>query len=356
MNLTEQKAKQFFETMSPLVEWLKETEAGKEAIERDNEMSIEGNVLLLSLVWERPEYIDEYINEKGNVLSDEEWRILRNWREHYVHDTFFIERFTRNGAVFIATKTGMVYLVSGIAEDLKYKMKNFTLPCIVETTLLPYAGRIVFDALMVQNVKIRDQKTIRDLGNRYEEAKKRNQLIKKLPSKIPMEKSEMRKTFINLQKPSREELLSLINEEAIPYLIKDSELEEIKDLLGKDSRNPDDWNRISDILEARFLVTLDLEVKYKNITSIKQILCVSNRLFLFTTPEECYEYLQNLNRQGHPGGGFNLCTFNFFEVAMLADELGLTIEIDPPYFKSGPHTFLEYDPETKRLYATIHYD
>jgi predicted thioesterase len=96
-------------------------------------------------LWEHPEWIDEFTD--GNAdLTDEERSILLSWRKHFVKDRFILERHLKKYSVLMSTADGegKLYGVVGITDPLAFVLGASEVPCLIETVLLPFKGRIIY--------------------------------------------------------------------------------------------------------------------------------------------------------------------------------------------------------------------
>ena len=79
-----------------------------------------------------------------------------------------------------AKLTQNVYQVSGITSELAESIPEFALPVMIETTLLPFMGRIIYDGVMGTFSIHFGGGIKRELKERYMEAKKRGRIVTKL--------------------------------------------------------------------------------------------------------------------------------------------------------------------------------
>jgi len=99
-------------------------------------------------LWEKPELIDEYISEIE--LPKEKIDILRLWRTNHKKGMFVVFEYKPEYAVVIAPNEqgeDRLYGIKGISEPVASVLQR-PLPVIVETVLLPFKGKIIFDSFM----------------------------------------------------------------------------------------------------------------------------------------------------------------------------------------------------------------
>lgn len=100
------------------------------------------------ILWEEPELIDYYINEKK--LTQEKVEILKLWRKDHKKGMFLIMEYQPEFAVLIATNhlgEDRLYGVKGISTSLSDVLQR-ALPTQVEGVLLPFKGKIIYDSFM----------------------------------------------------------------------------------------------------------------------------------------------------------------------------------------------------------------
>lgn len=100
------------------------------------------------VLWRKPELIDEYINE--TALTQEKIDILKLWRKNHKKGMFFILEYHPEYAVAIASDEqgeGRIYGIKGISNSISNTLQR-ELPAQVETVLLPFKGKIIYDSFM----------------------------------------------------------------------------------------------------------------------------------------------------------------------------------------------------------------
>ncbi|BBO91033.1 hypothetical protein [Desulfosarcina ovata] len=89
--------------------------------------------------------IDSFVQENPQNLSAENLAIISGWKK-FVRGDFFIERFLKKYAVFIQEEK--VYAVLGLHQSFDELIHRSNLPLYVETVLLPFKGKIIYDGLL----------------------------------------------------------------------------------------------------------------------------------------------------------------------------------------------------------------
>ena len=100
------------------------------------------------VLWENPELIDEYISK--TKLPQEKIDILKLWRTNYKKGMFFILKYQPEYAVAIAPNEqgeDRLYGIKGISSSVANALRR-SLPVQIETVLLPFKGKIIYDSFM----------------------------------------------------------------------------------------------------------------------------------------------------------------------------------------------------------------
>lgn len=99
-------------------------------------------------LWKKPELIDEYISEAE--LPQEKIDILKLWRTNHKKGMFFILEYQPEYAVAIAPNEqgeDRLYGIKGISNSIANALRR-GLPVQIETVLLPFKGKIIYDSFM----------------------------------------------------------------------------------------------------------------------------------------------------------------------------------------------------------------
>ena len=70
---------------------------------------------LFESLWSNTEFIDDFI-ELNSDMGDVEKELLTSWKR-VISSEFVVERYLKNGTIFIDMKTDKVYQVCGIVSD-----------------------------------------------------------------------------------------------------------------------------------------------------------------------------------------------------------------------------------------------
>ena len=119
------------------------------------------------------------------------WRFFRGWRRYFIKGTFYIIRHLKKGTIFIGDQN-KVYSVSGLVTPLDEIVPGYALPQMVETVLLPFKGKIVYDGLF-SGYNVSFGGNIRaDLNRVYQVAKHKERIITNLDPVSKMAPSRIR--------------------------------------------------------------------------------------------------------------------------------------------------------------------
>lgn len=129
---------------------------------------------------ENPELVDAFVEENPFHLDEPELEIVGSWK-HFIAGRFCVLRYLKNHAVFLsATDPPVAYGVADLLMPFEMLIGP-RLPQVVETVLLPFQGRIVYDGMMqVANIRFGGSAK-RGLNEDYKEAKAREGIITSLP-------------------------------------------------------------------------------------------------------------------------------------------------------------------------------
>lgn len=100
------------------------------------------------VLWEKPELIDKYIDE--TELPQEKIEILKLWRIKHKKGMFFVLEYQPEYAVAIASNgqgEDRLYGIKGITDSVANTLQR-ELPTQMETVLLPFKGKIIYDSFM----------------------------------------------------------------------------------------------------------------------------------------------------------------------------------------------------------------
>jgi len=100
------------------------------------------------VLWSEPELIDEYIRE--TELPQEKIEILKLWRRNHKKGMFIILEYLPEYAVAIGSNEqgeDRLYGIKGLSNSVANTLRR-ELPVQIETVLLPFNGKIIYDSFM----------------------------------------------------------------------------------------------------------------------------------------------------------------------------------------------------------------
>ncbi len=130
---------------------------------------------------EHIELIDAFADENPFRSPDDALEIVRSWK-HLVTGTFYAFRQLQDHMVFLSsTEPVVAYGVLALFDPFE-EVVGPHLPRMVETTLLPFKGRIVYDGLISSYNVILGGGIKRRLDEDYKAAKARSGIVTSLPA------------------------------------------------------------------------------------------------------------------------------------------------------------------------------
>jgi hypothetical protein len=150
-------------------------------------LSPEDRIQVRDVLWEEPALIDRYVRANPDGLEREELNLVQSWKR-VVKGPFYIYRLLKKHAIFLDTE-GNVYGVVGLIDDLdvivKRMISGLGLPAMVDTVLLPFKGRIIYDGLL-RGYGISFGRGIRSsFHEQYMTAKQNGRIITSLEEGVP---------------------------------------------------------------------------------------------------------------------------------------------------------------------------
>ncbi|MCL2427435.1 MAG: SEC-C domain-containing protein [Oscillospiraceae bacterium] len=172
----------FFSLWYPLLEYVNRILRLGLDIDLENELpKIEVVMILRERLWEDPSLISRFIRDTGGkyVITPEGVQIFKSWENQHVKGTFFVVKYTPEYAVLMPIESeknpvfyGVRGLESTIAEVLNYKVHT-----IIDTVLLPYDGKIVYDGLIAPYPLVISNDITDQISKKYEEAVRGSRII-----------------------------------------------------------------------------------------------------------------------------------------------------------------------------------
>lgn len=219
MNLTKKEYKQFLRIHPRLMYYVAEKELLMPkgiSFTEYMDLDVAEKVPSRDRIYERPEYMDEFIQENPYGFSKDDLDIVKGFKA-FKRGQFWVVKFLKNYTIFLDEDYAYGVLALG---DPFYSFWGDNLPVMVNTVLLPFKGKLVYDGIMMGR-NIFFGKGIRSsVKLKYDEAKTKYGIITSLP--IP-------------RKPGREQFTS---EDQLKLYMKTANSRaqyeyEIEDLLDK---------------------------------------------------------------------------------------------------------------------------
>jgi len=153
MILTEEEVRQFFRIESLVYFYANELNNLVDGFNSADDFIIINHrykIIIRAKIYQDKKWIfDEFVKKHKDVLSQEDIEIALSWKEQ-IYGKFFIVKQLKNYAKFFYVKGERAYAVHGLSDSFD----DIThLPCITETVLLPFKGKIIYDGLLqTQNI------------------------------------------------------------------------------------------------------------------------------------------------------------------------------------------------------------
>jgi hypothetical protein len=135
----------------------------------------------------RLDLIDAFLDANPATLSEEELGIVSSWR-HLVSGRFIALRQLRKYMVLLAAEEkSTAYAVTGLVEPIELVIPQ-PLPALIETVLLPFRGRIIYDGILCAFNATFGPGSRRGLEQDFRTAKASNGIVTSLPWEPPASK------------------------------------------------------------------------------------------------------------------------------------------------------------------------
>jgi hypothetical protein len=139
-------------------------------------------VRLRDALYDHPELFDRFIAENPARLSAEELEVVQKWSVAHVRGNFYLLRHLKRYSIFLsAGQPAHAYGVIGLTEEIDDLFPSFALPVYLQTVLLPFQGKIVWDGLVHYYNIVFGPGIRSDLNETYQRVKQREGIIESLP-------------------------------------------------------------------------------------------------------------------------------------------------------------------------------
>lgn len=97
-------------------------------------------------LWQKPEYIADFVLENPNNLVEDELAIVASWK-HFIKGRFYVLRHLKKYSIFLTeAEPTRAYGVCSINTPLNEM--PFKTPIYLEAVLLPFRDRIIYDGIL----------------------------------------------------------------------------------------------------------------------------------------------------------------------------------------------------------------
>lgn len=179
MKVSDKDAELFFDLMWGLqyfVNQKNKIHPNIKSLEEYIECSTEAKMEVRAALYSNITIIDSYVAENPQKLSADKLEIISAWK-NFVQGDFYIERYLKRCAMFIENDT--VYGVLGLHQNFDEIIPRYRLPMYVQTVLLPFKGKIIYDGLFQVHNIFFGGGIKRDLKESYMKAKQNKRIIER---------------------------------------------------------------------------------------------------------------------------------------------------------------------------------
>jgi hypothetical protein len=198
MKLSHEEATLFFELMWPLQLFVNQKEKilpNVQTLETYRDLPMEEKIEVRDVLFSSKKWIDLYVQENPQQLSNDKLQSISKWRE-FIKGDFYIERFLKKQAIFIASDD-RVYGVCGLYQGFDEMIHPSNLPLFIHTVLLPFTGKIIYDGVFQGYNVMFGSGISNNLKETYLTAKQKNRIIESF-EQAPASKSKT-KVLKNLE-------------------------------------------------------------------------------------------------------------------------------------------------------------
>jgi hypothetical protein len=159
--------------------------AGVKTVEAYANSPQDGKIKVRDALYQHIELLDDFASQNPAQLTPDELRIVQSWRRHHLAGEFYVFRYLKRHAIFIAAKTSLVYAVLGLNDPIEAVLGWRPAPVYAQAVLLPFKGVIIYDGLLAP-YNIYFGAGIRgDLNELYQRAKQNGAILESLEHAAP---------------------------------------------------------------------------------------------------------------------------------------------------------------------------
>lgn len=141
------------------------------------ESDIETKAEVRNAIYQNIELIDSFIHENPQDFSEQNLTIISYWK-NYISGDFIIERLLKKHTIFIQDDN--VFEVQGLSQGFDEITYNYSLPVSVNTVILPFKNKIIYDGLLGYRNITFGGGIKRNLKETYMRAKQNNRIVNRL--------------------------------------------------------------------------------------------------------------------------------------------------------------------------------
>jgi hypothetical protein len=131
-------------------------------------------------LYQHIDLVDSFARENPFNFDRDDLQIVSGWR-HFVKGRFVVMKYLRKYAAFLSTdKPAKVYGVLALTDPFEEMLGP--LPFMIETVLLPFEGKIIYDGLMTRYSLSFGPGMRRELNEAYDKARSAYGVITSLPA------------------------------------------------------------------------------------------------------------------------------------------------------------------------------
>ena len=152
MVLTKEETTRFYKIWIALIWGINEKHEIVEKFEKPiyrQTLDIQPVSVIRQQLWKNPHWIDSFIRDNDNDdLTESDLKMLQEWREKFIKERFIIMRHLKKYTVLMTTsEPAKLYGIHGISDPMNETIPA-SLPFMIETVLLPFEGKIIYDSLI----------------------------------------------------------------------------------------------------------------------------------------------------------------------------------------------------------------
>jgi hypothetical protein len=142
-------------------------------------LPLDDKVAIRNALWEQDGLLESFLQENPFQFSPEELSVVESWKNR-VEGRFILVSHLKSHSIFLKDDDQIAYGVLGLLDDLE-DVVGTTLPLIVETVLLPFRDRIVYDGLISMYRISFGRGSSASFKDSYQQAKAKYGVVTSLP-------------------------------------------------------------------------------------------------------------------------------------------------------------------------------